>query len=81
MEKDYNRLRLFIGSCFALLVTSLTFAMRAKIEEIFGPVNQGGVFGLSREVIGWAFSPAFWGFTIAMGVVRGSVERRCEVKG
>ena len=66
MEKDYNRLRLFVGSCFALLVTSLTFAMRAKIEEIFGPVDQGGVFGLSREVIGWAFSPAFWGFTIAM---------------
>ena len=66
MEKDYKRLRLFIGSCFALLVTSLTFAMRAKIEEIFGPVSEGGVFGLSKEVIGWAFSPAFWGFTIAM---------------
>ncbi|MEX0980865.1 MAG: MFS transporter [Bacteroidales bacterium] len=66
MEKDYNKLRLFTGSCFALLVTSLTFAMRAKIEEIFGPVAEGGVFGLSKEVIGWAFSPAFWGFTIAM---------------
>lgn len=66
MEKDYNKLRLFIGSCFALLVTALTFAMRAKIEEIFGPVADGGVFGLSKEIIGWAFSPAFWGFTIAM---------------
>jgi MFS family permease len=40
--------------------------MRAKIEEIFGPVADGGVYGLSKEVIGWAFSPAFWGFTIAM---------------
>lgn len=68
MEKNYNKLRLFVGSCFALLVTALTFAMRAKIEEIFGPVSDGGVFGLSKEVIGWAFSPAFWGFTIAMVV-------------
>ncbi|MCF8225405.1 MAG: MFS transporter [Bacteroidales bacterium] len=66
MEQNYNKLRLFIGSCFALLVTALTFAMRAKIEEIFGPVENGGVFGLNKEVIGWAFSPAFWGFTIAM---------------
>ena len=66
MEQNYNKLRLFIGSCFALLVTALTFAMRAKIEEIFGPVEEGGIFGLSKEAIGWAFSPAFWGFTIAM---------------
>ncbi len=66
MEKNFNRQRLFFGSCFALLVTSLTFAMRAKIEEIFGPVTDGGIFGLSKEAIGWAFSPAFWGFTIAM---------------
>lgn len=66
MDQDFNKKRLFIGSCFALLVTSLTFAMRAKIEEIFGPVADGGIFGLSKDVIGWAFSPAFWGFTIAM---------------
>ena len=68
MDQDFNKKRLFIGSCFALLVTSLTFAMRAKIEEIFGPVADGGIFGLSKDVIGWAFSPAFWGFTIAMVV-------------
>lgn len=66
MDQSYNNKRLFIGSCFALLVTSLTFAMRAKIEEIFGPVADGGIFGLSKDVIGWAYSPAFWGFTIAM---------------
>ena len=60
MEQNYNKQRLFIGSCFALLVTALTFAMRAKIEEIFGPVEEGGIFGLSKEAIGWAFSPAFW---------------------
>ena len=68
MSENYNSKRLFIGSCFALLVTSLTFAMRAKIEEIFGPVADGGIFGLSKDVIGWAYSPAFWGFTIAMVV-------------
>jgi MFS family permease len=68
MEQGFNKKRLFIGSCFALLVTSLTFAMRAKIEEIFGPVTDGGIFGLSKDVIGWAYSPAFWGFTIAMVV-------------
>lgn len=66
MEQNYNKLRLFTGSCFALLVTALTFAMRAKIEEIFGPVDDGGIFGLTKEAIGWAYSPAFWGFTIAM---------------
>ncbi|WP_075590555.1 MFS transporter [Labilibacter marinus] len=66
MEKNYNKFRLFVGSCLALLVTSLTFAMRAKIEEVFGPVSDGGIFGLSKEAIGWAFGPAFWGFTVAM---------------
>ncbi|MBI9064466.1 MAG: MFS transporter [Marinilabiliaceae bacterium] len=61
-----NKLRLFIASCLALLVTSLTFAMRAKIEAVFGsPIADGG-FGLSKEEVGWAFSPAFWGFTAAM---------------
>jgi len=65
-QKSYNANRLFIGSCLALLVTSLTFAMRAKIEEIFGPVEDGGIFGLTKETIGWAFGPAFWGFTVAM---------------
>ena len=68
MEQTFSKKRLFIGSCFALLVTSLTFAMRAKIEEVFGPIADGGIFGLSKDVIGWAYSPAFWGFTIAMVV-------------
>jgi len=66
--ENINKGRLFVGSCLALLVTSLTFAMRAKIEEIFGPVEQGGLFNLSKEAIGWAYGPAFWGFTVAMVV-------------
>lgn len=61
MEQKFNSSRLFIASCLALLVTSLTFAIRAKIEGVFSTD-----YGLSGEEIGWAFGPAFWGFTVAM---------------
>lgn len=61
MDTNINRNRLFIGSCIALIVTSMTFAIRAKIEFVFGTD-----YGLSNEEIGWAFGPAFWGFTVAM---------------
>ncbi len=59
-----NRSRLFNASCFALIVTAMTFAIRARLETVFGP-GEGGI-GLTLEQIGWAFTPAFWGFTIAM---------------
>jgi len=55
-----NPSRLFIASCLALLVTSLTFAIRAKIEGVFS-----SDYHLTAEEIGWAFGPAFWGFTMA----------------
>ena len=61
MEFAANRNRLFLGSCLALIVTSLSFALRAQIEGVFGTD-----YGLTAEEIGWAFGPAFWGFTIAM---------------
>ena len=61
MEIPANRNRLFIASCLALIVTSLTFAIRAKIEFVFG-----SEYGLTSEEIGRAFGPAFWGFTLAM---------------
>jgi len=60
MDKPTNASRLFVASCLALLVTSLTFAIRAKIEGVFS-----AEFGLTAEEIGWAFGPAFWGFTLA----------------
>jgi MFS family permease len=63
MEQKFNSSRLFIASCLALLVTSLTFAIRAKIEGVFS-----ADYGLTGEEIGWAFGPAFWGFTVAMFV-------------
>lgn len=61
---DVNRSRLFAASCIALLVTAMTFAFRARLETVFGPAG----VGLTLEQIGYAFMPAFWGFTIAMVV-------------
>lgn len=60
MPAPVNPSRLFIASCLALLVTSLTFAIRAKIEGVFSTD-----YHLTAEEIGWAFGPAFWGFTLA----------------
>ncbi len=59
--KDVNQKRLFIAACLALLVTAITFAIRAKIEGVFTDV-----YGLSKEEVGRAFAPAFWGFAVAM---------------
>ena len=61
MSPAANPSRLFLASCLALLVTSLTFAIRAKIEGVFSTE-----YALTGEEIGWAFGPAFWGFTLAM---------------
>lgn len=60
MTAPVNPSRLFFASCLALLVTSLTFAIRAKIEGVFS-----ADYHLTAEEIGWAFGPAFWGFTLA----------------
>ncbi len=59
--ENVNQKRLFIASCLALLVTAITFAIRAKIEGVFTTD-----YGLSKEEIGYAFGPAFWGFAVAM---------------
>ena len=40
----------------------MTFAIRARLETVFGPEG----VGLTLEQIGYAFTPAFWGFTLAM---------------
>jgi predicted MFS family arabinose efflux permease len=60
--ENINKNRLFVASCVALLVTAMTFAIRARLESVFGPEG----VGLTLEQIGWAFTPAFWGFTLAM---------------
>ncbi|GAL66118.1 hypothetical protein-signal peptide and transmembrane prediction [Jejuia pallidilutea] len=60
--KNINKNRLFIASCLALITTAMTFAIRARLETVFGPEG----IGLTLEQIGYAFAPAFFGFTIAM---------------
>ncbi|APZ46093.1 MFS transporter [Polaribacter reichenbachii] len=60
--ENINKSRLFLASCLALITTAMTFAIRARLETVFG---QEGV-GLTLEEIGYAFAPAFFGFTIAM---------------
>ena len=62
MTNQINSKRLFFASCIALIVTAISFALRARLETVFGPDG----YGLTQEQIGWAFAPAFWGFTIAM---------------
>jgi MFS family permease len=59
--ENVNRTRLFVASCLALLVTAITFAIRAKIEGVFT-----AEYGLTPEQVGRAFGPAFWGFAVAM---------------
>lgn len=61
MTEQVNQKRLFIASCLALLVTAITFAIRAKIEGVFTDD-----YGLTKEQVGRAFGPAFWGFAVAM---------------
>lgn len=59
---EIKKNRLFLASCFALITTAMTFAIRARLETVFGPEG----VGLTLEQIGYAFTPAFFGFTIAM---------------
>jgi MFS family permease len=59
--ENVNQKRIFIASCLALLVTAITFAIRARIESVFTDE-----YGLTAEQVGRAFGPAFWGFTVAM---------------
>ena len=56
-----NRDRLFLASCVALIVTSMTFALRAGILT-----KLSTDFGLSDVQLGWVNSMAFYGFPVAM---------------
>ena len=40
----------------------MTFAIRARLDTVFGPEG----VGLTLEQIGYAFTPAFWGFSLTM---------------
>ena len=56
-----NRKQLFLASRIALIVTAMTFAFRSSLTLVWGTQ-----FHLTNEELGWVFSPAFWGFTLAM---------------
>lgn len=57
---NINASRLFNASCMALLVTSMTFAIRAGM---IGPL--GKEFNLSDTQLGWITGMAFFGFPVA----------------
>ncbi|MFZ6666132.1 MFS transporter [Peijinzhouia sedimentorum] len=56
-----DRNRLFVASCLALLVTSLTFGIRAGVL-----LSQGEEFSLTAKELGTIVATAFWGFPIAV---------------
>ncbi|MBD0832941.1 MFS transporter [Aestuariibaculum sediminum] len=55
-----NKNRLFVASCIALIVTAMTFAIRAGILS-----QLGSNFQLTDTELGWINSMAFLGFPIA----------------
>lgn len=55
-----NNKRLFNASCIALIVTAMTFAIRAGILS-----ELGTNFNLSDQELGWVNSMAFFGFPVA----------------
>ncbi|HSR60665.1 MAG TPA: MFS transporter [Robiginitalea sp.] len=59
--KDINKDRLFLASCVALVVTAMTFALRAGI---MGELNVD--FGFNDTQLGWMNSMAFYGFPVSM---------------
>jgi MFS family permease len=72
MQSNIQRSKLFLAARIALIFTSMTFAFRASLEGVWGKE-----FNLTHEQVGWIFSPAFWGFTLAM-VIGGPL---CDVIG
>ncbi len=61
MPTNIQRNKLFVASCLALLVTSLSFGIRA------GVLNQQGIdFHLTATELGTIAATAFWGFPLAV---------------
>lgn len=58
--KEVNKNQLFLAACIALIVTAMTFAIRAGI------LNELGVeFNLTDTQLGYVNGMAFWGFPLA----------------
>ena len=67
MSATIQRNKLFIASCLALLVTSLSFGIRAGVLN-----QQGHDFNLNAAQLGTIAATAFWGFPLAV-VIGGMV--------
>ncbi|MES2331538.1 MAG: MFS transporter [Bacteroidota bacterium] len=61
MQPTPQRSQLFVASCLALLVTSLSFGIRAGIMG-----NLQGQFNLTGSEVGTITATAFWGFPVAV---------------
>jgi MFS family permease len=72
VPSQLNTRRLYAGSCVALLVIGLTFAIRG---DIIGAL--GAEFSLTKEQLGWIASAAFWGYTACI-LIGGQI---CDVLG
>jgi len=59
--KTIDSNKLFTASCLSLLVTSLSFGIRAGILN-----DQAAIFNLSASEIGTITATAFWGFPLAI---------------
>jgi MFS family permease len=59
--KEVNKNKIFLAACVSLVVTSMTFAIRAGILT-----QLGTDFQISNEKLGWINSMAFLGFPLAM---------------
>ena len=61
MSAHIEKNKLFIASCLALLVTSLSFGIRAGILN-----ELGNDFSLNKSQLGTISATAFWGFPLAV---------------
>jgi MFS family permease len=61
MTLPIQRNKLFLASCLALLVTSLSFGIRAGVLN-----DQGVKFHLNASELGTIAATAFWGFPLAI---------------
>lgn len=61
MPAQLEKNKLFVASCLALLVTSLSFGIRAGILN-----DLGEQFSLSKSELGVIAATAFWGFPLAV---------------
>jgi MFS family permease len=74
MTQQVNTSKLFLASCMALIVTSLSFGIRAGILN-----KLGTEFNLSTAELGTIASTAFWGFPLSV-IIGGMIVDKIGMK-